>query len=84
MKLTIIPVDNAVYVNGVCKAPLNILLCGIPTNVHALQWLENAGWIEFNSLNVFDLKPANQNINDLPEWALSAYQCWVDDNFIIS
>ena len=51
MKLTIIVEDNAVYVDGVMKAyaplPLDLTQCGIPSNVHALQWKETAGWIEF-------------------------------------
>lgn len=79
MKLTIIPSDNAVYVDNVMKAyaplPLDLTSCNIPTNVHALQWKETAGWIEFED-NPDGTKPANEPITVLPEWALACVGIW--------
>jgi hypothetical protein len=73
MKLTIIPSDKAVYKDGVMRAsvplPLDLSSCGIPANVVALQWEENAGWIEFVD-NPDGSKPQNQDITELPQWAL--------------
>ena len=72
MKLTIIVDDKAVYIDGVMKAyaplPLDLSECGIPTNVHALQWNETAGWIEFKDNPDFT-KDQNEVINALPDWA---------------
>ena len=72
MKLTIIVEDNAVYVDGVMKAyapnPLDLSQCGIPANVHALQWNQTQGWIEFID-NPDGTKPANEPITVLPDWA---------------
>jgi hypothetical protein len=79
MKLTIIVEDNAVYVDGLMKAyaplPLDLSQCKIPSNVHALQWKETSGWIEF--VDNFDgTKPANEFITELPAWANSCVNVW--------
>lgn len=71
MKLTIIPADLAVYENGVCF--LDLVWEGTPSNIHALQWDNNSGWIEFN-----DGTP-NQEITELPQWALNAQQVWSNE-----
>jgi hypothetical protein len=68
MKLTIISIDKAVYVNGISYNNLN--LTNIPLNIHALQWIESQGHIEFN-----DGTP-NQEIFELPIWANDAYDIW--------
>lgn len=68
MKLTIIPKDKAVYKDDICY--LNLSWQGTPLDVHALQWQEVAGWIEFN-----DDKP-NLTIDVLPSWAENALQAW--------
>lgn len=68
MKLTIIPSDGAVCENGVCYSGLSWE--GTPANVHALQWDNGAGWIEFN-----DGTP-NEDITVLPQWALNAEAAW--------
>lgn len=68
MLLTIIPSDGAVYEDGLCYSPLT--WSGTPTNVHALQWQNVAGWIEFN-----DGTP-NEDITELPQWALNAEAAW--------
>ena len=68
MNLTIINKDNAVYVDGLALAGLDLSTTGIPSNVHALQWKVNLGWIEFQDNSDFT-KPANEIINALPDWA---------------
>ena len=70
MKLTIIVPDSSVYVDDVSYD--NLSLIGIPSNVHALQWQDTAGHIEFN-----DGTP-NENITTLPFWAEDAYNAWVN------
>lgn len=73
MRLSIIPINNAVYKDGICYS--NLLLEGIPPNVHALQWIDNAGWIEFNEGS------PNQAIQSLPEWADKCVAVWDDADF---
>lgn len=82
MKLTIIVEDKTVYVDGVVRAsaplPLDLSQCGIPANVHALQWKDTAGWIEFAD-NPDGTKPANEPITILPGWAnacVNVYNAW--------
>ena len=74
MKLTIIVDDNSVYVDGVMKPwapkPMDLSTCSIPSNVHALQWNNGSGWIEFR-----DPAP-NQEITVLPEWANACVVLW--------
>ena len=74
MKLTIIPSDNTVYVDN--YAIHNIDLSFIPSNVHALQWKVDLGWIEFVENDDFT-KPQNETIRELPTWATAAYNAWV-------
>jgi mRNA-degrading endonuclease HigB of HigAB toxin-antitoxin module len=74
MKLTIIPADNTVYVDN--HAIFDIDLSFVPSNVHALQWKVDLGWIEFVENADFS-KPENEIINQLPDWANSAYNAWV-------
>jgi hypothetical protein len=68
MKLTIIPSDNAVYKN--LKFNKDLLWDGTPENVHALQWENDLGWIEYS--NEF----LNETITQLPDWALNALAAW--------
>jgi hypothetical protein len=68
MRLTIIPSDKAVYKDGVSYFPLD--MSSVPLDVHALQWVDVDGWIEFK-----DEKP-NQNITELPDWANICAQEW--------
>lgn len=72
MKLTIIPSDGAVYENGVAYE--NLTWDGTPSNIHALQWDNGSGWIEFN-----DGTP-NQEIIALPTWAGNAEIAWNNAN----
>ena len=67
MKLTIIPVDRAVYEDGLCYS--NLVWEGTPLNVHALQWQDIAGWIEY-------VDQPNEDITALPEWADNAMAAW--------
>lgn len=69
MKVTIIPIDGAVYVDEVCRQPLT--WAGTPVTVHALQWFDVEGWIEFNDGN------PNEPITALPQWADNAIEAWV-------
>lgn len=70
-RITIIPADGFVSIDGVCKShPLDYSSCGIPADVHALQWYDTRGWIEFNDDNdPFTPKPTNQEVTELPVWA---------------
>jgi hypothetical protein len=67
-KLTIIPSDKAVYVDGVCLSDLE--LSGIPENIHALQWVQGVGgWLEI-------IGEPNEPIEELPQWAIDAIAVW--------
>lgn len=73
MKLTIIPSDGAVYVDNWSFS--NLDLSFIPSDVHALQWKNDLGWIEFVENDDFT-KPQNEVIHQLPEWANTAVARW--------
>jgi hypothetical protein len=68
MRLTIIRVDHAVYIDFICYMPLD--MSAVPENVHALQWLDDSGWIEY----VGDV--SNEPITELPAWANVCIQEW--------
>lgn len=73
MKLTIIPVDGAVYKDGYSYSGLD--LSAAPSNVHALQWKDTKGWIEFKD-NDDGTKPQNEVITELPSWANACVTKW--------
>lgn len=76
MRLTIVPVDGAVYVDGVSYSDLDLSF--IPADIHALQWYDTYGELEFKRSFVDGqiVHPANQLINELPEWANTAQASW--------
>ena len=73
MKLTIVPVDGAVYKDGYSYSGLD--LSAVPSNVHALQWKDSKGWIEFTD-NDDGTKPQNEIIIELPSWANDCLTKW--------
>ena len=78
MKLTIIPDDSYVSVDGNnTHYPLDLSSCNIPQDVHALQWFDTKGWIEFDDpIDPFAQKPANEMIDILPSWADACVAIW--------
>lgn len=68
MRLTIIRPDASVYVNDVAYAPLSME--SVPLTVHALQWFDVEGWIEYNDGTL------NETITALPSWANTCVQEW--------
>lgn len=79
MRITIIPSDGAVYKDDICYAQL--IWEGTPASVHALQWFNDIGWIEYNDEIPYDNhKPANETITELPQWALNALDAWEEAN----
>lgn len=78
MRLTIIPLDGCVMVDGVNKfQPFDLSSCNIPDNIHALQWYDTRGWIEFrDDDNPFTPKDPNEDIFELPEWANNCVKIW--------
>jgi hypothetical protein len=74
MKLTIIPVDGIVNKDGKAYVGLNLSSCAIPANVHALQWQDTAGWIEYNTTI------PNETITELPAWANCCMTKWTEAN----
>ena len=74
MKLTIIPVDGSVGENGLFYNGLDLSSCAIPANVHALQWQDTAGWIEYNTTI------PNETITELPAWANCCMTKWTEAN----
>jgi hypothetical protein len=75
MKLTIIPIDGSVGKDGLFYIDLDLTSCNIPADVHALQWDDVAGWIEYNSPLV-----QNQPITELPAWANCCMAKWDEAN----
>lgn len=75
MKLSIITSDNSVGEDEKFYSNLDLSSCGIPSDVHALQWQDTSGWIEYNSPEV-----QNQTITELPAWANCCMTKWTEAN----
>lgn len=76
MRLTIIPSDGAVYKDNFSYSGLDLSF--IPPDVHALQWYDTYGEIEFKRqfVNGQIVHPQNQVVTDLPDWANQAVAKW--------
>lgn len=74
MKLTIIPADGSVGEDGKFYLGLNLSSCNIPADVHALQWQDTAGWIEYITTI------PNETITELPAWANCCMTKWTEAN----
>jgi hypothetical protein len=70
MKLTIINSDKTVYIDY--KPYVQLSLTNVPKVVHALQWKDTEGHIEYNN------GMPNEIIKDLPNWAIEAKLEWED------
>jgi len=69
-RLTILPVDGAVYRDAGNYLDLDLSGCGIPADVHALQWDGSTGHIEFTDTR------GNEEIAALPDWANACVTKW--------
>lgn len=75
MRLTIIPSDGLVGVDNQFFSDLDLSTCAIPVNVHALQWYETEGELEFVS-NPDRTKPQNELLIEVPSWANACAEVW--------
>ena len=69
-RLTILPVDGTVYRDAGDYSDLDLSGCGVPADVHALQWDGSVGTIEFTDTR------ENEEITALPEWANACAAKW--------
>lgn len=77
MRITVIPSDGTVITDVESYSRLDLSNCNIPANIHALQFNDGAGWIEFNDGTI------NQSISELPDWVNPCIAAWQvrDDEF---
>jgi predicted nicotinamide N-methyase len=74
MRITIIGVDNSVYVDGAARGGLDLSGCGLPENFWAFQWNErgdDTGHIEYNSPMI-----QNDEVTEIPSWATACVAVW--------
>jgi hypothetical protein len=78
MRLTVVPDDSCVAVNAVSYLGMDLASCEIPSDIHALQWYETYGEVEFRRTFKDGAieHPPNQIIDTLPDWALRAKEKW--------
>lgn len=76
MKLSIIPSDGTVAKDNVAYTELDLTSVNIPADVHALQWKETQGHIEF-----VDNVQAPEAITELPTWANNCISLWESVKF---
>jgi hypothetical protein len=78
MRLTVIPVDGAVYIDGASYMNLDLSTCAIPSDIHALQWYDTYGELEFKRSFVDGqiVHKANEVLTELPAWANTVKTVW--------
>jgi hypothetical protein len=62
MRVTIIADDAAVYVDGLALWPID--LTGLSSDIHAVQWYDTWGEIEYRS-DANGQRPPNERIDDV-------------------
>jgi len=72
MRLTIVPSDKKIGVDGLFFGDIDLSSCVIPDNIHAFQWYETEGEVEFSGRP----KPQNEIIYELPFWASACVNKW--------
>jgi hypothetical protein len=60
-RITIIPPDNTVYVDGVARL---VDCSSLPAGINAIQWIGNSGWVEYVNDGLGEFRP-NTKFNDL-------------------
>jgi hypothetical protein len=63
MRLTIIPDDKFVSVDGVGYLKVEFT---VDSNIHAVQWIDTRGWIEYKEIDFH--KPNNEDIYDISQF----------------
>lgn len=73
MRLTIIPADRSVAIDGEHRSPLEFT---IDPTIHAVQWYGDRGEVEFVSTP--EGKPPNQTITSISQFqsAIDAFNAW--------
>lgn len=71
MRLTIVIPDKSVGKDGLFYLDLDFSQCGVPEGIHALQWADNIGFIEFEGH-----RQPEEQITTLPTWATSCLAVW--------
>jgi hypothetical protein len=73
-RITIV-VEDCTVVTDICSYQgLDFSNCGIPADVHALQWLHGIGEIEYCVID--NHKKMNEEISVLPPWAVKCLVEW--------
>jgi len=71
MRVSIIPIDSVVCIDGNCLTGIN--LSQIPSEIHAVQWRNTEGTVEYVTQN--KVKPPNQDITSFEQfqWVVDAW-----------
>jgi hypothetical protein len=68
MKITIAPIDKTIVIDGNSLIDIKQDLSWIPSDIHAVQWFNDHGWIEYvdnrNNLEITELGIYEQAIID--------------------
>lgn len=66
-RLAVIVDDGAVYTDDRIVLGLDFSTCGIPEDIHAIQWIDGQGEVEYRDTR------HNFTVTELPDWALACY-----------
>lgn len=72
MRLVIIPSDNTITVDGFSSA--NVDLSSVPAGVHAVQWFDSHGWVEYKQDST-GRKPANEDLANIDAYQTVIAEC---------
>jgi len=73
MRLTIVPEDSVVYIDGVCKHGIDL---SFMSDIHAVQWYDT--WGEIERVDPETRVPSNERITSIEQFqpAIDAWNNW--------
>jgi len=79
-RYTIIVNDKQVYLDNWVYHNLDFSDCGIPDDIHALQFRNGSGWIEYRDTRP---NPELNSVADFPDWAVKCIAKW-EEQYILN
>lgn len=67
--------DNAVYLDQGSYQGLDLTDCGVPTDIRALDWIDNKG-----ELHHYDSSIQHIKVTELPDWAIKCVAKWEEQD----
>lgn len=81
-RITIVVSDSSVYLSAGIFIDLDLSSAAIPNDVHAFQFRDGKGWIEYVD-GIHPEEPINSK-DEIPQWVTACISLWNEDFSLLS